>query len=192
MPVKVFQIGFNKCGTRTLNDFLKHNGFRTIHWDKGKLARAIFRNLSNGDDLVRGYEDFDVFTDMEWVTKGFALEAYKLFPHFAEAYPDAVFILNTREREDWIKSRFNHHNGVYIRKWKRALKIKDNAALADFWRADWDSHHSRVGKYFSDKAARFVKFDIAKDSPEVLSRLFPDRELDVSAYRQMGKTKSAS
>jgi hypothetical protein len=192
MSLRVFQIGFNKCGTRTLFRYLQENGFRGVHWNKGRLAKAIFRNLSNGNDLLRGYENYDVLTDMEFVTKDFALEAYKLFPLLADAHPDAVFILNTREREDWIKSRFAHRHGNYSKKWKLALKIKDDAMLADFWRRDWDNHHARVEKYFSDKAARFVKFDIAKDSPEVLSRLFPGREMDVSAYRQMGKTKSAS
>jgi hypothetical protein len=192
MSVKVFQIGFNKCGTRTLFHYFRTHGFRAVHWHKGKLARTIFDNMSNGRDLLRGYEDFDIFTDMEWITKSFALEGYKLFPFFADAYPDAVFILNTRDREDWIKSRFNHQNGTYVKKWKGALNISDDAALADFWRADWDNHHSRVEQYFADKPARFVKFDIAKDSPEVFSRLFPGHELDASAYSQKGKTKSAA
>ena len=71
-----------------------------LHWDEGRLAQRIFANLASGSDLLQGYEQFDVFTDMEYLDDlGSYLEAYKLFPHLAAQYPNAVFILNTRNRE---------------------------------------------------------------------------------------------
>jgi hypothetical protein len=97
--MKVFQIGFNRCGTRTIHSYFDANRIRSVHWDAGRLARRIFTNLANGDDLLDGYSYFDVFTDMEWLDDAHHCEAYKLFPYFAAQYPDAVFILNTRDRE---------------------------------------------------------------------------------------------
>jgi Sulfotransferase domain len=190
MTVKVFQIGFNKCGTRTIHQFFRAQGFRGVHWDEGHLAQALFRNLSNGYDLLRGYEEFDVFTDMECVTREYALEGFKLFPFLARDYPDALYILNTRDREDWIKSRFHHGNGHYLKKWKRILDIEDDAALADVWRVDWDRHHARAQEFFAGKPYRFVKFDIAKDSPERIANLIPEHRLDITRYYQVGRTKS--
>jgi hypothetical protein len=187
MVNKVFQIGFNKCGTRTVHRFLQLNGFHAVHWDRGHLARSIYRNLTNRDSLISGYEQFDAFSDMEHVTTEFAFEAYKLFPLLAEEFPDALFLLNTRDREDWIRSRLEHRDGAYATKWKAVLGIEDDARLADFWRADWDRHHEHVTTFFTQRSLRFLKFDIANDSPESIARFFPDCRFDLSAYRMRGK-----
>jgi hypothetical protein len=187
--MKVFQIGFNKCGTRTVQRFLQGNGLRAIHWDQGKLALTIYRNLTNGESLIKGYEQFDVFTDMESIRNDFAFEAFKLYPMLAEEFPDALFILNTRDREDWIRSRFAHANGLYAHRWRSALGITDDARLAEIWRQDWDRHHQRVCEFFSGRATPFVKFDIALDSPELIARHFPDRKFDLSRYEVRGKSK---
>ena len=109
LPFKIFQIGFNKCGTKTLHHYFSRNGIKSVHWDEGRLAQRMFTNLATGKKLVAGYEQFDVFTDMEFLSKsGIYLEAYKLFPHLTSQYPEALFILNTRNREAWIRSRLEH------------------------------------------------------------------------------------
>ena len=42
----IFQIGFNKCGTRSLYHFFKDNGIPSIHYDGGKIAKSMFQNNS--------------------------------------------------------------------------------------------------------------------------------------------------
>ena len=109
IPFKIFQIGFNKCGTKTLHHYFSRNGVRSVHWDYGRLAQRMFANLASGSKLLAGYEQFDVFTDMEYLNEsGTYLEAYKLYRHLADQYPHSVFILNTRNREAWIRSRLGH------------------------------------------------------------------------------------
>ncbi len=49
---RVFIIGFNKCGTRTLHYYFESNGYRAVHWDKGKLARTVFQNLVDSRPLL--------------------------------------------------------------------------------------------------------------------------------------------
>lgn len=188
MSNRVFQIGFNKCGTRTLHRFLERNGFRAMHWDRGRLAQRIYRNLTNGAPLIQGYEAFDVLTDMEYITREFAFEAYKLFPQLADECPDALFVLNTRDREDWLRSRFDHRQGAYAKTWKAVLGVKDDESLAALWRADWDRHHERVITFFAGRNLRFLRFDIANDSPELIARQFPWRTFDLSAYHVKGRT----
>ena len=191
MAIKVFQIGFNKCGTRTIHHFLKrHRGLRAVHWDNGELAKTMYRNLANGDPLMTGYENFNVFTDMETITRDYALEGFKLFPVLAREYPDARFILNTRDREDWIKSRLSHRDGTYLDRWKALLGVEDVESLTEIWRADWDRHHARVAKFFADQPHRLATFDIAKDSPEVIAKLLPESNIDVSLYGHAGRTKN--
>ena len=180
--MKIFQIGFNKCGTSTIHRFLRANGVKCVHWDDGRLARRMFANLANGDNLMAGYEDFDAFTDMEYVDRfGTLLEGYKLFPYLAAQYPDAVFILNTRDREAWIRSRLAWR-GDYAARHRAYYNVASNEELADVWRAEWDRHHSRVTKYFAGKSHRFFICRIESDLPHLLNEKLPEYHLDDKLY----------
>lgn len=181
--MKVFQIGFNRCGTTSIHSYFVANGIRRVHWDNGCLARRMFTNLANGDDIIAGYSEFDVFTDMEWLDGVHFFEGYKLFPYLAEQYPDAVFILNTRDREDWIKSRFRHFDGDYALRYKRYLSISSDSALAQAWRAEWVRHHMRVREFFSTRPHRFFICDIENDLPTILNSKLPEWHLDQTLFR---------
>lgn len=181
--MKIFQIGFNRCGTRTIHSYFAASGVRSVHWDQGRLARRIFTNLADGDDLLAGYAYFDVLTDMEYLDGLVHLEAYKLFPYFAAQYPDAVFILNTRDREDWILSRLRHRNGEYAARYKRYLGIASDGSLADAWRAEWDRHHRRVVEFFAAKPHRFFVCRIESDLPDLLNEKIPEYPLNTALYR---------
>lgn len=192
-PIKIFQIGFNKCGTTTIHHYLRANGVRSVHWDFGRLAKRMFANLANGDDLLSGYEDFDAFTDMEYLDgSGTLLEGYKLFPYLAEQYPDAVFILNTRDREDWVRSRLRHGSkSLYAQRFMAHRDLSTIDELTDHWRTEWDRHHSRVIEYFKNKPLRFFVCRIETDLPHLLNQMLPELSLDVAHYR-LKKAKSSS
>jgi len=184
--MKIFQIGFNRCGTRTIHEYFLANRVRSVHWDEGRLARRIFTNLANGDDLLAGYSYFDVFTDLEWLDGAHHCEAYKLFPYLAGQYPDAVFILNTRDREDWIRSRLRHRGGEYAARYKRYLGIASDEKLAEAWRVEWDRHHRRVIEFFEAKPYRFFVCSIETDLPRLLNEKIPELSLDPERYRIFG------
>ncbi len=187
--MRVFQIGFNKCGTRTLYSFFRRNGKSAVHWQKGNVARTIFMNLANGRPIIAGMDDVDVFTDMEWLTKEFCFEAYKLFPYFYREYPDAVFILNTRDRERWIKSRIEHGNGSYLARSLHVLRIDSKEELVEFWRNDWDRHHARAREFFAANNGRFFEFDIEKEDGASLVAKLPDMNLKAELYAHQGATR---
>jgi hypothetical protein len=184
---RVFLIGFNRCGTRTIHWYFRSNGYQAVHWDKGKLAKTIFHNLVDSVPLLTGYEHFSVFTDMEEIVRGvFAFEAYKLYPYLSMQYPDSVFILNTRDVEKWLKSRFEH--GGYARKWKTILDVNSDEELLSRWRRDWERHHENVERYFTGSQRRFLKLDIENDPPEKINCALPEYQLDVSKYSIRGQT----
>ena len=188
--MKIFQIGFNRCGTQTIHNYFLANRVRSVHWDDGRLARRIFTNLADGEDLLAGYSYFDVFTDMEWLDGAHLYEAYKLFPYFAAQYPDAVFILNTRDREDWIRSRLGHRGGEYAARYKRYLGVASDEKLADAWRAAWDRHHRRVTEFFDATSHRFFVCRIERDLPHLLDDKIPELGLDSARYRVIGAHES--
>lgn len=184
--MRIFQIGFNKCGTRTIHAYLRKQGLASVHYDKGKLAMTIFRNLRDGRPLVEGYEEYSVFTDMDEARKdGFHFEAYKLFPYLYVAYPDAIFILNTRDREDWIKSRLAHPG--YPEFAMRIYGLESRDEVVEVWRKDWDQHHQRVMEFFRDKG-RFFVFDLRTDGPQTFADHIPEITFNPDLYRHVGKT----
>jgi len=192
LVMKVFQIGFNKCGTRTIHRYFQSNGIKSIHWDKGRLAKRMFVNLANGDELLTGYEAFDVFSDMEYLDdNGTFLEAYKLFPYLAVQYPNAVFILNTRDREDWIRSRLRHSNGSYAVRQRAHYNAESNENLTDIWRAEWERHHRRAVQYFADKPHRFFICRIETDLPHLLNDQLPEWRLNRETFKLYNVSSTA-
>lgn len=188
--MKIFQIGFNRCGTRSIHGFLAANGMRGVHWENGRVARRMFVNLSEGRPLLAGLEQFDVFTDMEMLTRDVFLEAYKLFPILLAQHPDAVFILNTREREAWIRSRMGHAGGSYLERFKAYLGGASQAAVADAWRADWERHHKRVLGFFAKRPARFFVCPVDQQLPYLLAAQMPELKLDPRLYETLGAAGS--
>ena len=105
--MKVFCIGFNKCGTTSLHELFIKNELRSIHnsswwyWkDKEKF--------NHSDCFTDGYERYTsepVFPDLK---------------HLEDMFPDAKFILQTRNLNQWLVSRLKH--GVSQKTGRRAGK----------------------------------------------------------------------
>ena len=192
--MNIFQIGFNKCGTSTLHRYLRANGVKSVHWNEGRLAQRMFANLANGDKLLTGYECFEAFTDMEYLSRaGTYLEGYKLFPYLAEQYPDAVFILNTRDPRSLDQE-------LVCLAWRLrrsppvALQRHHERGAANLWRAEWDRHHHRVTDYFAGRPHRFFVCTIETDLPHLLNEKLPEYRLDSNLYelRKVGDSRPRS
>jgi len=96
-PFKVFGIGLNKTGTKTLGECLQILGYRNKSYDL-----ELLRSYAAGDiDIIlKVTESFDSFEDWPWPL---------LFKEFDRNYPDAKFILTTRDNEEtWFKSLCSH------------------------------------------------------------------------------------
>ena len=67
--MKIFQIGFNRCGTNSIFQFFGSHcldRLRCLHWEQGDLALTMLLNMKEGRPPLKGkYEDFDVYTDMQ-------------------------------------------------------------------------------------------------------------------------------
>jgi hypothetical protein len=179
---KIFQIGFNRCGTKTLHMFFLKNGLSSVHWDKGRLAVTMYQNILLGRRLLAGYEHYGCFTDMENALTGrFFFEGYKLYPQLLRAFPNAYFILNTRDMEKWIQSRMKHEGGRYKEHHKSIWRVSTDEALANVWRREWRRHHADVNEFFRGHP-RFMVFDIEADAPRSLAEFLAEFELDPAHY----------
>ena len=143
---KVFQVGFNKCGTTSLADYLKRSGYH--HFDhhserEGNGALIIDQNRILKTPLFQGLEHYDSFTDLEYVSAKSIVEAYKYIKQIYTEYPDAKYILNIRNKDAWIKSRLNHGKGSYLEAYMNYFSMNREEVIAK-WETDWDEHIDNV------------------------------------------------
>ena len=61
VPPRLFQIGFNRCGTKSLARFFEANGLCAAHWERGTLAASIELARREGELLLTHVDRFDVF-----------------------------------------------------------------------------------------------------------------------------------
>lgn len=129
--MKVFGIGLNKTGTTSLHEALKVLGIRSLH--SSAECTEIAREVLAGREprLLRRYEAF---------LDGRLYEAYQ---ELAERFPDARFVLTTRDKEAWMLSRINH---VLFNRVSGESPWREIATRQ--WSDEWDAHHRKVKAFF--------------------------------------------
>lgn len=197
---RIFQIGFNRCGTRTLHYFFEGNGLVSVHWEQSEIALRFAARKARGEPPFRDYDGswlrwrprVDAFTDMIGFEGDRIIEVYKDFEYLHRFHPDGYFILNTRPVENWIRSRLGHQRGRFHLRYRALVGSEDPEHVADYWRREWAEHHAAVTAYFDRPGVNFLRFDIEADDPKALcSFLEPGfGRMDPAAYGHVvGKRK---
>ena len=182
---KIFVIGFNKCGTRTLHQFFKANNLRTYHvgMNYSEFTTQVETNLTEGRPILDGLGNYVVFCDMPE-------KVFKDFKRIDKDYPNSYFILNSRPIDKWILSRLNHGKGTYWQWLNSYLQVnRSKEEWVSFWRKDWEDHHRNVLEYFSDRSEDLLVFDIENDRPQKLKSFLNTYRLNASKWGHQGKTK---
>ena len=195
------QIGFNKCATLSLTRLFNRSGVPSLHcnWSRGVGRKTkppyqtlIHRNIRDGKPPFDGLDPFRGFFDLELIRPKRHFENFKQFPKIAEAYPNAKFILNTRDKAPWLKSRARHTEGKYLSKYK-ALYDETEDQVFERWSRDFDAHHAAVRAYFAERPGRLIEFDIGRDDIGTLVDFFaPDFTLDPAHWEHAHKTDDKS
>lgn len=189
---RIFQIGFNKCGTRSFYDFLNQNGIRSVHYKRGELARVMAENLDAGVPPLQNIDRWIAYTDMQQVNKSGVIEACEYYRALAAYYPRSYFVLNTRSKDRWIQSRLKHGSGQnYAERYRKGLGLNTIEETINAWSDMWDRHHVEVPAFFAQTGQHFLIYDIEKDTPDKLSDfLAPDFKTDPRLFGHEGKTES--
>ena len=203
---RIFVIGFNKCGTTSFHEYFQANGIPSVHWRGNTLALALHENLAAGRPPLQGKEDWTAYMDMICIPgspwgrsnsdQAPLIEGCRHFRELHQAYPDALFILNTRGPADWVRSRLEHDEGRFATAYLQAMAaegIRTRRELERRWLQDWHQHHAEAMAYFEASApAQLLVFHIDETPVERLNeflephfpithRAFPHRHQ--SAYR---------
>lgn len=192
---KIFAIGFNKCGTASLAQLLAKNGIRTVHWvyrrqdETVNIALAIHHNIAVGRRALAGVDNFTGYTDLNYITDEVIIEACRYYPAIYQNNRQAYYILNTRNVDRWIRSRFGHGN--FAARYAKALGCPDDESLAALWRHQFERHHEEVRAFFARRPSKFLEFDIEADDPQKLADfLAPHHPIDIAHW--VNRNPSAS
>lgn len=187
--MKIFQIGFNKCGTHSFHRLFSDYSLPilpSIHWNRGYLARDVQENILQGRKPLAGYEAYSVYSDMEcFRTKNeqinFVSIAKDYFDLLDLNYPNSKFILNTRNIDNWISSRLKHVCDFspmkygftqklqtpvpYVEYHKQAYGVDSVDDVIKIWKEEWHIHHDNVISHFKygKKSRDLLVFDIEQD-----------------------------
>lgn len=184
MTPKVFQIGMNKTGTRSIFMLFKRSGYKSAHWAKGRIAEDIARASAADETPLGDWDDTVLFTDMESVHGEWEpIEGYGYFAFLEQKFPDAKFILNTRDVNAWLVSRMLHREGKYFRYFVRHYATNDPIEIMQRWKQSWVDHHEKVRAYFADKPGKLLEFQLGVDEGEKLRDFFaPEIALDLAHW----------
>lgn len=185
---KIFQIGFNKCGTVSIHEVLIEAGLKSVHWDephfegdnffnatygtRGLIGKQIVDNIVNGVKPLEGVDQYDCYVDMEWLNQYPLIDNYKLLD---KTYPRSLFIFNTRPLHKWIKSKLRHGMGNHWKRYQevvafKGIILKSKKEVVEYWKKEWEQHHSEVLRYFEDRDD-FVFFNIENESQKLIDFL---------------------
>lgn len=184
---KVIFVGFNKTATTSLHRLFTDSGYTGYHHNRDgeSLGLAMSQNLRAQRPLLSSFSDVDVYIDFTYLTKDLYIEGVQYFRMLYKEYPDAYYILQTRNQNDWLRSRLNHAG--FLERACRVLKLSE-AGVTRYWRDLREAHFADVLGYFNSHE-RFFVFDIDKTPIENLIRfLEPCYELDKSAWAIHNKT----
>ena len=189
---RIFLIGFNRCGTTSFHQFFQSNKIASVHWYGNTIARYLQRNCRlpfvaplQGINRWTAYSDLIAVPGSPWESstpyRGPVIEANRFFPQLHRAYPNSLFILNTRDPDAWIASRFKHDQGRFAEAYRHAVadqNISTDNQLTTLWLQQWHQHHQAVRCYFQGHPdASFLEFHLGKSDPgplmDHLERHFP-------------------
>lgn len=193
---RVALIGFNKCATRSFANLFEAAGHGSVHhkirrvFKTTNIAKLIKENLDNQRKFFSGIEDYTFYGDMIYQSEQECFEAYLHFREILRDYPDSILLLNTRNREDWIRSRVNHGHGEFLARTMRAHGFKTRAECEDYWRGLWDGHLSDVRAHMADRPGQLIEFNIDTDDIAEFVKKLPQYHLDPDDWGDHGRSRN--
>ena len=162
---KIFGIGFYKTGTTSLFEALRILGYDTVNGDTpGSYPGAddgatLIRRIDAGDFRLPTFEMFDAFTDNPY---------FRIWREIHAMYPDARYILTTRDEEPWIASCVSFYRDRRIRPMRawmfgRHADPSRDEESRQAWLAAYREHNRSVRDFFTNLPGQFLEFDPTRE-----------------------------
>ena len=95
---KIFVLGYNKTGTKSLAEAVEILGYKVLHTGGGgEFLESVGWNLFNGKPILKGVDEYDCYLD-------YPIFEPIVFSHIVDEYSDAKYISLTRGYDDYVES----------------------------------------------------------------------------------------
>ncbi len=157
---KIFCIGLNKTGTRSISAALNIMKLRSAHHHvpQGRIGEIFKYNLEKNQKILTGLEGYTAYSD--WIDmEGTNNEYFKIMD---QQYPDSKFIYTDRGLESWIESRIKHVKkidklGAYQKAYPKSIWYNMDT---EAWRAEYQRHKKDVLDYFKGRESDLLMFNV--------------------------------
>ena len=145
-PIKLFGIGLNKTGTKTLGNCVENLGLRNKSYD---LELLLDYSKDNYNKIFNTVSSYDSFEDWPWPL---------LFKELDSKYPQAKFILTTRlNSEVWFNSLCKHAKITGPTKAREivygySMPMENPEHHKEFYKL----HNTNVQNYFSGRPSKLL------------------------------------
>ena len=153
---RIFGIGLNKTGTKSLASALNFLGIKTHH---GYLGRHLRMESQLGVPVASTFSQYQAICDFHTIYRDsmFPRRRIYVFEELDRLYPGAKFVLTSRDLKSWLKSRElhvkrNQANPRYTGDFLRVEKGK--------WRRLWKHYHATVRRHFEDRPKDILYMNI--------------------------------
>lgn len=166
-------VGLPKSGTTSFTKLFSNAGYKSVHWKISEryIGKIIQQNKINNRRLLSGLENFDCITQMD-VCMDRENAYWPQITDYEELYhqnPDAIFILNKRDPSKVLSSfkRWKKYDKRLFTYNPELINDKTDSGFINFV----EDHYNNIENFFYSKPeAKFIIFDIDKDSVEKLEK----------------------
>ena len=117
------------------------------------------------------------------------LFGHRYFRELYAEYPNAYFVLNTRNKRDWLVSRSKHKKGYLLKTFCQQFNLTPREVV-QYWSLEWDKHHRDVRQFFAGQG-NLLEFNVDSDSVDKLIDFCrPTFQLDSQFWGQHNTTES--
>ena len=122
---KIFVIGFNKTGTKSLHNIFKSSKIKCIH-----TTQCVMQII----------DKHDAFADGNHLN----------FNEYYEKYPDSLFILNTRPIKNWLISRYKHAKAPWNNFRNNCWCWPVSEFKTNSWITTREKHYENIFDFFNE------------------------------------------
>lgn len=168
--LRFFHISPDWCGAETLARLFRMNGHAVACHEDGRLAEDIAWAAATGAAPLTAWPRARLFAGLYRMAPWWRppLEGWRSFAFLRDHFPQAKFILTTRDQDGWLLDRMTRDDGRAARAYAAHYGL-DEADLPDRWVADWQDHLQQVANYFGDDPA-LIRVNLQKQTPDDLCR----------------------
>lgn len=159
---QIIHISPDGCGGEGIARLFAHNGLRVPPLWPLTIGREVVHRRAAGLPAPEEWRGFDLMTELHH-HDGYArpvARGYAAFDWLSEQFPDALFLLTTRDPEGWLADRLAStrlRRDAQASAWHLGVSTAD---LPEIWLAEWADHQAAVRAHFAPHPDRLLELDL--------------------------------